>query len=94
MIAVVTGATESPRHAAYAASKWGQVGFIKSLAEELRGSGLTAMSVLPGSVDTDMLVGSGFEPAMTPDDVARTAAFVALDAPDAMNASATEIFGP
>lgn len=94
MIAVVTGATESPRHAAYAASKWGQVGFIKSLAEELRGSGLTAMSVLPGSVDTDMLVGSGFEPAMTPDHVAHTAAFVALDAPDAMNASATEIFGP
>jgi 3-oxoacyl-[acyl-carrier protein] reductase len=80
--------------APYCASKWGAVGFTKSLAEELRGSGLQAMAVLPGSVDTPMVKVGGFPPQMSPDDVARLVAFAALDAPDAMNGSAIECFGP
>lgn len=82
------------RQSAYCAAKWGTVGFVKSLAEELRGTGLQAMCVLPGSVETDMLKGSGFAAAMKPADVARTVTFLALDAPDAMNASSVEVFGP
>ncbi len=78
---------------AYNASKWGVLGFTKSLAEELRGTGVQTMCVLPGSVDTDMLRGSGYEAQMTADDVARTIVYAALDAPDAMNGSAIEIFG-
>jgi 3-oxoacyl-[acyl-carrier protein] reductase len=79
--------------AAYCASKWGAVGFTKSLAEELRGSGLQALAVLPGSVDTPMVKVGGFPPQMSPEDVARLVAFAALDAPDAMNGSAIECFG-
>ena len=79
---------------AYCASKWGTVGFVKSLAEELRGTGLQAMCIHPGSVDTDMLKGSGFTAQMQPEDVARTVSFLALDAPDAMNGSCVESFGP
>jgi len=79
---------------AYCAAKWGLVGFVKSLAEELRGSGLQAMCVLPGSVDTAMLQGSAFAPQMTADEVAKLVVYAALDAPDAMNGSAVEIFGP
>jgi 3-oxoacyl-[acyl-carrier protein] reductase len=79
---------------AYCASKWGVLGFTKSLAEELRGTGLQALSVLPGSVDTAMLVGSGFAPEMTPAEVAGTIVWAALDAPDAMNGSSVEMFGP
>ena len=82
-----------PGIASYAASKWGLVGLAKSLAEELRGSGIVAISVLPGSVDTEMLKGSGFEPAMTADDVAGTIVYAALDAPAAMSGSAIEMFG-
>jgi 3-oxoacyl-[acyl-carrier protein] reductase len=82
-----------PENASYAASKWGLVGFAKSLAEELRGTQLASIAVLPGSVDTDMLRGSGFEPAMTADDVAGTVVYAALDAPLAMNGSALEVFG-
>jgi NAD(P)-dependent dehydrogenase (short-subunit alcohol dehydrogenase family) len=84
----------TPLQSAYCAAKWATVGFVKSLAEELRGTGLQAMCVMPGSVDTDMLKGSGFAPAMQPEDVAKTVAFLALDAPDAMNASSVEVFGP
>jgi NAD(P)-dependent dehydrogenase (short-subunit alcohol dehydrogenase family) len=79
---------------AYCSAKWGLVGFVKSLAEELRGGGVQAMSVLPGSVDTAMLHGSGFAPQMTADEVANLVAYAALDAPDAMNGSAIEMFGP
>lgn len=82
-----------PGIASYAASKWGLVGLSKSLAEELRGTGVQSLCVLPGSVDTDMLVGSGFTPDMTPDHVASTVLYAALDAPAAMNGSAIEIFG-
>jgi 3-oxoacyl-[acyl-carrier protein] reductase len=82
-----------PENASYAASKWGLIGFAKSLAEELRGTQLASIAVLPGSVDTDMLRGSGFDPAMTADDVAGTIVYAALDAPLAMNGSALEVFG-
>lgn len=84
----------TPRQSAYCASKWGAVGFVKSLAEELRGSGVQAMIVLPSGVDTEMLRGSGFEAKMTTEDVAKLVAFAALDAPAAMNGSAIEMFGP
>ncbi|MGD0530108.1 MAG: SDR family oxidoreductase [Polyangiaceae bacterium] len=84
----------SPGLAAYCASKWGAVGFTKSLAEELRGSGLQAIAVLPGSVDTPMVKVGGFPPQMSTEDVARLVVFAALDAPDAMNGSAVECFGP
>lgn len=93
-IASISATLGTARQSAYCAAKWGTVGFVKSLAEELRGTGLQAMCVLPGSVDTDMLKGSGFSPAMQPVDVARTVSFLALDAPDAMNGSGVEIFGP
>lgn len=93
-IGSISSTLGTAKQSAYCAAKWGTVGFVKSLAEELRGTGLQAMCVMPGSVDTDMLKGSGFAPAMQPADVATLVAFVALDAPDAMNASSVELFGP
>jgi 3-oxoacyl-[acyl-carrier protein] reductase len=93
-IGSISSTVGTARQSAYCAAKWGTVGFIKSLAEELRGTGLQAMCVMPGSVDTDMLKGSGFAAAMQPEDVATTVTFLALDAPAAMNASSVEVFGP
>ncbi|MGA2447229.1 MAG: SDR family NAD(P)-dependent oxidoreductase [Polyangiaceae bacterium] len=92
-VASISATLGSPGLAAYCASKWGAVGFTKSLAEELRGSGLQALSVLPGSVDTCMAKVGGFEPVMSPQDVAAVVLFAALDAPDAMNGAAVECFG-
>jgi 3-oxoacyl-[acyl-carrier protein] reductase len=79
--------------AAYAASKWGLVGFTKSLAEELTDTGVSAVAVLPGSVATRMLEGSGFSPRMSVDDVAATIVHYALDAPIAHNGGIVEMFG-
>jgi len=92
-VASISSTLGTPRLSAYCAAKWGVVGFVKSLAEELRGSPLVSVAVLPGSVDTAMLAGSGFPPAMTPSDVAGTIVYLALDAPAAMNGSAVEVFG-
>ena len=81
------------RSTAYNASKWALVGFMKSLAEEFKNSGLMTAAILPGSVDTEMLHGSGFEPRMTALDVAQTLAYYALDAPIAHNGGIIEMFG-
>jgi len=81
------------RLSAYCATKWGIVGFMKSLAAELTDSGLMACAVLPGSVDTRMLEGSGFPARMTADDVARSLVHYAFDAPLAHNGAAIEMFG-
>jgi NAD(P)-dependent dehydrogenase (short-subunit alcohol dehydrogenase family) len=89
----ISGTLGSPRAAGYAASKWGLTGFMKSLAEELTDSGLMACAVLPGSIDTDMLKGSPFPPRMSADDVARSIAFLALDAPLSHNGATLEMFG-
>jgi 3-oxoacyl-[acyl-carrier protein] reductase len=92
-VASISSTIGSPLGSAYCASKWALVGFMKSLAEEISGSGLVTLAVLPGSVDTDMLVGSGFAPRMTAGDVARTIAFYAEHATPAHNGSLVEMFG-
>lgn len=78
---------------AYCASKWGLVGFMKSLAEELSDTKLMAVAVLPGSVDTRMLEGSGFSPRMSAGDVAKTVVHYAVDAPLSHNGGVVEMFG-
>jgi 3-oxoacyl-[acyl-carrier protein] reductase len=81
------------RQAAYVASKWGLVGFMKSLAEELKDSGVVTLAVLPGSTSTRMLEGSGFPSRMSAEDVAKTIVHFALDAPAAHAGAAIEMFG-
>ncbi len=82
------------QQSAYCAAKWGVLGFAKSLAEELRGTGLQSVVILPGSVDTHMLKGSRFAPAMSAEDVARAIVYAGVDAPDATNGGTIEMFGP
>jgi 3-oxoacyl-[acyl-carrier protein] reductase len=83
----------SKNAAAYCASKWGLLGLMKSLAEDLSDTGLMAVAILPGSVDTEMLEGSGFPPRMTPEEVAKTIAYFAIDAPRSHNGGIVEMFG-
>ncbi len=92
-VASISSTLGTAKLAAYCATKWGIVGFMKSLAEELTDSGLMTCAVLPGSVDTQMLTDSGFPARMSPDDVARTLLHYALDAPLAHNGASIEMFG-
>ena len=63
------------------------------IAMMLFGTGLASIAILPGSVDTEMLVGSGFAAQMTADDVAAMIVHAGLDAPEALTGSAIEMFG-
>jgi 3-oxoacyl-[acyl-carrier protein] reductase len=92
-VSSISGTLGSPNASAYCASKWAVIGLMKSLAEEGRAHHIQSMALLPGSVDTEMLKGSGFDPDMSADDVAKALEFLCLDAPDAMTGSAIELFG-
>jgi len=92
-VASISSTVGTAGQSGYAATKWGILGFMKSLAEELRDSGLMTAAVLPGSVATRMLEGSSFPARMEAVDVARTLAFLALDASLAHNGSSVEMFG-
>jgi hypothetical protein len=50
-------------------------------------------AVMPGSVDTQKLDGSGFPARKSADDVARTLVNYAFDAPLAHNGASIEMFG-
>jgi NAD(P)-dependent dehydrogenase (short-subunit alcohol dehydrogenase family) len=92
-VASISATVGTAGAAAYNASKWGLLGLTRCLAEELRGHGVQALAVSPGSVDTAMLRQTPFRPEMTPDDVARVVAFAALDAPAAMTGANLEVYG-
>ena len=82
-----------PRLASYSAAKAGVAGFIRGLAADLRGTGVTANAVSPGSTNTAMLAASAaiydlssveqfaaqqpVERLLSPDEVAATIAWLA-----------------
>jgi NAD(P)-dependent dehydrogenase (short-subunit alcohol dehydrogenase family) len=92
-VASISATLGTPGASAYNASKWGLVGLVKCLAEELRPHGVQAVAVSPGSTDTAMLRQTPFAPAMTAEEVARVVVFAALDAPAAITGSNLEVFG-
>jgi 3-oxoacyl-[acyl-carrier protein] reductase len=94
-LASVAGVNAFPGEAVYNASKFGQVGFVRSLDIELREQGVRCSNICPGGVATDFAIGTGREagmPAldgmMSPDDVAEVVLF-ALTRPRSMRLMTT-----
>ena len=54
-VASAAGLLGLPRLSAYSASKHAVIGFVRSLAADLAGSGITANAVCPGSTRGPML---------------------------------------
>jgi NAD(P)-dependent dehydrogenase (short-subunit alcohol dehydrogenase family) len=81
--------------AAYCAAKHGVVGLTRALAEELRAAKVSVNAICPGSVDTVMLREGmpGASAAMSPDDIARTALFLAHAAPSALTGACIDVYG-
>jgi 3-oxoacyl-[acyl-carrier protein] reductase len=92
-VSSISGRLGTAGMTAYCASKWGLNGFTQALAAEVKERNVLVAAVLPGSTDTEMLQGSGWEPDMTPAEVARVVTFLCTDAPLAMSGSLVEMFG-
>ena len=92
-VSSISGRLGTPGMTAYCASKWGLNGFTQALAAEVKARNVLVAAVLPGSVDTQMLKGSGWTPDMSPAEVARVVTFLCVEAPLAMSGSLVEMFG-
>jgi 3-oxoacyl-[acyl-carrier protein] reductase len=94
-LASVAGVNAFPGEAVYNASKFGQVGFVRSLDIELREQGVRCSNICPGGVATDFAIGTGrteggpeLEGMMSADDVAEVVMF-ALTRPRSMRLMTT-----
>jgi NAD(P)-dependent dehydrogenase (short-subunit alcohol dehydrogenase family) len=94
-IASIAGREGTALLAAYCAAKHGVVGLTRALAEELRAAKVSVNAICPGSVDTVMLREGmpGASADMTPDDIARTAVFLAHAAPQALTGACIDVYG-
>jgi NAD(P)-dependent dehydrogenase (short-subunit alcohol dehydrogenase family) len=94
-ISSIAGRQGTALLAAYCAAKHAVIGLTRALAEELRAAKVSVNAICPGSVDTDMLREGmpGASPDMTPDDIARTALFLAHAAPPALTGACIDVFG-
>src|SRR5262249_34352771 len=94
-ISSIAGREGTALLAAYCAAKHGVVGLTRALAEELRAAKVSVNAICPGSVDTAMLREGmpNASPDMTPDDIARTAVFLAHGAPAALPGACIDVFG-
>ena len=94
-LASVAGVNAFPGEAVYNASKFGQVGFVRSLDIELREHGVRCSNICPGGVATDFAIGTGrtagspeLDGMMSGDDVAEVVMF-ALTRPRSMRLMTT-----
>jgi NAD(P)-dependent dehydrogenase (short-subunit alcohol dehydrogenase family) len=94
-VASIAGRQGTPMLSAYCTAKHGVIGLTRALAEELREQRILVNAICPGSVDTDMLkIGMpGGTPRMAPEEIARTALFLATDAPPALTGACIDVFG-
>jgi 3-oxoacyl-[acyl-carrier protein] reductase len=81
-LASVAGLRAFPGETVYNASKFGQVGFTRSLDHELREKGVRATCICPGGVNTDFAIETGrerddpaLEELMSADEVAEVVLF-------------------
>ena len=66
------GRTGTPNLSHYAATKWGLIGFVKSVALEVAAHGITANVVCPSTVDTPMVHNEALYGLFAPDMATRT----------------------
>jgi NAD(P)-dependent dehydrogenase (short-subunit alcohol dehydrogenase family) len=83
--------------AAYAASKAAVVAMMDSLAEDLKGTGIRANSVLPSIIDTEAnrkaMPHADFAKWPKPEDIARVVLFLCSDSAKVIHGAAVPVFG-
>ena len=93
-----SGTIPEDLYGAYGTTKWGVIGYTKSLAKSVRQYGVKVNGLNPGWVETDMTAGTDIPsdagPEWTqPDDIARASLFLAAHAPADMTGQFINLFG-
>ena len=93
-ISGVIGPEKFPGFVSYCASKAAVIELTEALAVEVKGRGIRVNCVSPGSVDTKMWAqASGGAPAsMTPEEIAKTILFLAMDESRPMNGQNLNVY--
>lgn len=86
-----------PGQAAFNISKAGVVALMKTVAQELEGSGVTANALMPSVIDTPAtraaLPYADYVHWPTPDEIAAVGAFLLSDASSVMNGATVRVYG-
>ena len=93
-----SGTIGEESYGAYGATKWGVIGYTKSLAMSVRQYGVKVNGLNPGWVETDMTAGTDIPsdagPEWTqPEDIGRASLFLAAHAPADMTGQFINLFG-
>ena len=78
----VYGLAAVPNQSAYSAAKFAVRGFTDSLRHELRGTGVTAVSVFPGGVNTNIVQNARFQEGVSREEMVKDFASYSLTQPD------------
>lgn len=97
-VSSLSGTRAYPLYAAYAASKWGQIGFTKTAAEDGKRKNIRVNAIAPGKVDTAMrsAVNENKELILKPEDCVGPVVFLASEDARYVTGQVIEIewFGP
>lgn len=97
-VSSLSGTRPYPLYTAYAASKWGQIGFTKTAAEEGKPDHIRVNAIAPGKVDTAMRSGVPEDKGkiLQPEDCTGPVVFLASDEARFVTGQVIEIewFGP
>jgi len=97
-VSSLSGTRAYPLYAAYAASKWGQIGFTKTAAEDGKRANIRVNAIAPGKVDTAMrsAVDENKNQILKPEDCVGPVVFLASEDARYVTGQVIEIewFGP
>jgi NAD(P)-dependent dehydrogenase (short-subunit alcohol dehydrogenase family) len=96
-IASMHALSPKPNAAAYAVSKRGVVTLTEAIAEETKGSGITANAIAPSLILTEAnkksMPGSDFSRWVTPEEIADTIFFLCSDGARSISGNVIKVFG-